>query len=330
MTLRQMEHLVEVAEQGSISVAARKLMISQPSLSQSIKSVEKEYNITLFDRSSVPLTPTKIGAIFLNKAHIILSVLEDLKKEVSQMEHTPRQLRIGISDAGVLINKQIFLDFQAQFPEVKLVLVERDQYLLERMLEVGKLDMMFTMTPYENPNLLAIPLVEDELLIALPQTHPVSQECIKAYPQMFDPCGHQSLFPVIDLEKCQDVQFVLSGRDRLKFVQMSALQTAIEPQLGFETDSLASSVAIAAYEPHGAVVPMLFSTLYDGTDRPCFFRCKERLPLWGFALSLQKNARLSDAAELYIHLFVQYIESLGLLTPGVCRQTLFETLRQGE
>lgn len=64
MTFRQLEYIVEVADQGSISVAARKLMISQPSLSQSIKSIETECNITLFDRSSVPLVPTKAGAIF--------------------------------------------------------------------------------------------------------------------------------------------------------------------------------------------------------------------------------------------------------------------------
>lgn len=329
MTFRQMEHLVEVADQGSISVAARKLMISQPSLSQSIKSIEKEYNITLFDRSSIPLVPTKVGAVFLNKAHIILSALDDLKKEIAQMDHTPRELRIGTSDSGVLINKHIFLEFQANFPEVKLVLVERDQYLLERMLEAGKLDMMFTMTPFDNPNLQAIPLVEDELLIALPQTHPVSRHWITEYPQLLSANSRQRFFPIIDLEQCHDVRFVLSGRDRLKFAQLSALQTAFEPQLGFETDSLASSVAIAAYEPHGAVVPMLFSTLYDGADRPCFFRCRETLPLWSFALSLQKNARLSDAAELYIRLFVRYIQTLGLLIPGMDEQTLIETLRQG-
>ena len=55
MTFRQLEYVLEVADQGSISVAARRLMISQPSLSQSIKSIEKEFNITLFDRGSVPL-----------------------------------------------------------------------------------------------------------------------------------------------------------------------------------------------------------------------------------------------------------------------------------
>ena len=318
MTFRQMEHLVAVAEQESISVAARKLMISQPSLSQSIRSIEKEYNVTLFDRSSVPLVPTKVGAVFLNKAYIMLATMKDLEKEIALLETTAQELHIGISDAAALINKRIFRRFQEEFPEVKLVLVERDEYQLERMLEAGKLDMMFTMTPYDNPNLHILPLVEDEMLIALPQSHPVSQQHGEQ--------RERKDFPVIDLQLCKDVRFVLSGRDRLKFAQLAALRTAFEPVLGFETDSLASSVAIAAYEPHGAVVPKLFSSLYDGPDRPCFFRSKEKLPAWGFALSMQKNRQLSDAAKRYIALLVSHIRELGLLTASADTVRFLEKL----
>lgn len=324
MTLRQMEHLVAVAEQESISLAARKLMISQPSLSQSIKNIEKEYNVTLFDRSSVPLAPTKAGAVFLNKAYVILAAMKDLKNEIAVLETASQELHVGISDAAALINKRIFRRFQEEFPEVKLVLVERDEYQLERMLEAGKLDMMFTMTPYDNPNLHILPLVEDEMLIALPQSHPISRQHIDASPNLMG--ENRRNFPVIDMHLCKDVRFVLSGRDRLKFAQLAALRTAFEPVLGFETDSLASSVAIAAYEPHGAVVPKLFSSLYDGPDRPCFFRSSEKLPVWGFALSMQKNRPLSDAAKRYIDLFVSYIRSLDLLTASPDTMRFLEKL----
>lgn len=324
MTFRQLEYVIQVADQGSISLAARKLMISQPSLSQSIKSLEQELGITLFDRSAVPMVPTKAGTIFLNKAHIILTALEDLQQEISQVEATPKELLIGISDSAALINKHIFRDFQAMYPDVKLMLVERDQYQLERMLEAGKLDMIFTMIPYENPNIEVIPLVEDEFLIALPQSHPVSRQ----HPDLLLPSGGQTHFPVIDLRLCKDVRFVLSGRDRLKFAQMSALRTAFEPKLGFETDSLASSVAIAAYEPHGAVIPKLFSCLYDGPDRPCFFRCNETLPTWSFALSLPRHYRLSAAGLAYIRLFAGYIDDLGLLTGGLSTQKLLTLVQK--
>ena len=325
MTFRQLEYIVEVADQGSISMAARKLMISQPSLSQSVLSIEKEFNITLFDRSAVPLVPTKAGAVFLNKAHIMLTALEDLKREVRQVDVAPRELVIGISDSAALINKHIFRDWQTQFPDVNLVLVEREQYRLERMLEAGKLDIMFTMQPQDDADLESIPLVEDELLIALPRTHPQVQ---KQQQPLFAPDGRQLCYPVLDLETCKDAHFVLSGRDRLKLVQLSALRTAFEPRIGFETDSLTSSVVIASYDPHAAVVPQLFATLYDGPEKPCFFRCSKPLPNWKFTLSLQRGSQLSLPALQYIYLFLQYIQQLGMLTGKQTPETIIARLKK--
>lgn len=327
MTFRQLEYIVEVADQGSISLAARKLMISQPSLSQSIKGVEEEFGVTLFDRSAVPLVPTPAGQAFLNKAHIILTAMADLKQEISQLETSPRQLLIGISDSAALINKRIFRAFQEAFPDVKLMLVERDQYQLERMLEAGKLDMIFTMLPMDNPNIRVISLVEDEFLLALPENHPVSREQLQKDPRLLDENRHQRYFPTIDLSQCANVKFALSGKDRLKFAQLAALKTAFEPKLGFETDSLESLVAIAAFAPHGAMVPKLFSTLYDGTERPVFFRCKEKLPTWSFALSIQKNAQLTPPALEYIRLFTDHIGKLGLLREGLTADRLVDELK---
>jgi DNA-binding transcriptional LysR family regulator len=243
-----------------------------------------------------------------------MTALSDMKKELSLVENAPKKLVIGLLDAGSLINKRIFRRFQELCPDVKLLLVERDQHILERMLSAGKLDMMLSMTPSESTGFEVIPLVEDTFLIALPKTHPISRQHLTEHPDMIDKNGNQVQFPTISLSMCQDVQFVLSGRDRMKVAQMAALRNLPAPNVGFETDSLGSTVSIAAYEPHGAIVPKMFSVLYDGPDKPCFFTCAESLPVWNFALSLKKGFKLSDAGYQYIRLFVNHIQSLGLLS----------------
>ena len=326
MTLRQLEYYIEVVEQGSISVAARKLMISQPSLSQCIKGLESELGIILLDRNSVPMLPTKAGEVVLNKAHIMMTALNDMKKELSQVENTPKKLVVGVLDSGSLINKHIFRQFQSLCPDVKLLLVERDQHLLERMLGAGKLDMIFSMTPNESAGLDVIPLVEDSFLIALPKTHPLSREYMEKHPDMIGQGNKQAFFPTISISRCADAEFVLSGRDRMKVAQMSALRNLSAPNIGFETDSLGSTISIAAYEPHGAIVPKLYSVLYDGPDRPCFFTCEEPLPHWSFALSLKSGVRCSQPALCYIRLFAQYIQSLGLLINGLSPEALLQQL----
>ena len=326
MTLRQLEYFIEVAEQGSISVAARKLIISQPSLSQCIKSLESELGMTLLDRNSVPIMPTKAGEIVLKKAHIMMAALSDMKKELSQVENTPQKLMVGVLDSGSLINKHIFRQFQCLCPDVKLLLVERDQHLLERMLMAGKMDMIFSMTPNESTGLDVIPLVEDSFMIALPKSHPVSREYIEKYPDMIGADQKQIFFPSISISRCADVEFVLSGRDRMKVAQMSALRNLAAPNIGFEMDSLGSTISISAYEPHGAIVPKLYSVLYDGPDRPCFFTCEEPLPTWSFALSLKSGVRCSAPALCYIRLFTQYIQSLGLLSDNLSPEDLLQQL----
>ena len=326
MTLRQLEYFIEVAEHGSISVAARKLMISQPSLSQCIKGLESELGMTLLDRSSVPMLPTKAGEVVLNKAHIMMAALHDMQKELAQVENTPKKLVVGVLDSGSLINKHIFRQFQNLCPDVKLLLVERDQHLLERMLDTGKLDMIFSMTPNESTGLDVIQLVEDSFLIALPKTHPVSREYIEKYPDMIGADQKQVFFPTISLSRCVDVEFVLSGRDRMKVAQMSALRNLSAPQIGFEMDSLGSTISVSAYEPHGAIVPKLYSILYDGPDKPCFFSCAEPLPNWSFALSLKSGVRCLEPALCYIRLVAQYIQSLGLLVDTLSPDALIAQL----
>ena len=62
MTLNQLKYAIIVAESESFNEAAKKLFISQPSLSNSIKETEKEAGITIFHRSRTGITLTKDGA----------------------------------------------------------------------------------------------------------------------------------------------------------------------------------------------------------------------------------------------------------------------------
>ena len=61
MNIKQAQYIQTIASEGSITAAAKKLYISQPSLSQMVRQVEKELGVTLFDRTSLPLRLTYAG-----------------------------------------------------------------------------------------------------------------------------------------------------------------------------------------------------------------------------------------------------------------------------
>ena len=83
MTLRQLEYVIAVSETGTITEAANRLYISQPSLTNSIHELEKEMNIHIFNRTNKGITLSKEGEDFLGYARQVLeqaAILEDRYK----------------------------------------------------------------------------------------------------------------------------------------------------------------------------------------------------------------------------------------------------------
>ena len=83
MTLQQLKYIIMVAETGTITEAASRLFISQPSLTNAIHELEKEMNITIFDRTNKGIHISKDGEDFLGYARQVLeqaTLLEDRYK----------------------------------------------------------------------------------------------------------------------------------------------------------------------------------------------------------------------------------------------------------
>ena len=73
MSLRQYEYALAVAEEGSVTAAAERLHVAQPSVSQQIRSLERELGVTLFARTPTGLVPTVVGRAFLREAEVAVS-----------------------------------------------------------------------------------------------------------------------------------------------------------------------------------------------------------------------------------------------------------------
>ena len=81
MTLQQLQYAVTVASVGTITEAAERLYITQPSLTTAIRELEKEMNLTIFIRSNRGVAVSKEGEVFLGYARQILEQTELLKEK---------------------------------------------------------------------------------------------------------------------------------------------------------------------------------------------------------------------------------------------------------
>lgn len=80
MDFHQIEQILMVAECGSISEAAKKLFVSQPTISYTVAKAEQEFGTAFFDRSSYPLKLTYAGKQYIETARQMRLLYHDLKK----------------------------------------------------------------------------------------------------------------------------------------------------------------------------------------------------------------------------------------------------------
>ena len=110
--------VLQVAEDGTFSAAAKHLYVSQPSLSQCIKKIEGELGEALFDRSPTPLQLTSAGEIYVEKARQIQRLKQELVKGTADLsELRTGNLCIGSSRTrSSCYLTQPLIDFHRNYP----------------------------------------------------------------------------------------------------------------------------------------------------------------------------------------------------------------------
>ena len=165
MNLKRAQYMKTIAECGSITAAAKKLFISQPSLSQMLRQLEKEIGTPIFDRSISPLRLTYAGEKYLNAVDRILAINSELESQLREIreEHSGR-LRLGISVTRALqVMPRVLPIFTAKYPEVTLELTESGSATLEELLQNGSIDLALAALESTSTS-LAYELIEKEAI----------------------------------------------------------------------------------------------------------------------------------------------------------------------
>ena len=145
MNEKQALYFVTIIEEGSITAAARKLYVSQPSLSQMLRQIEKESGLELLDRSTVPMKLTYAGEKYLECARSVLTANEKLENQLKDIrQESSGHLRLGISiQRGMRVFPRIMPYFTSKYPDVSFELREAGSARLEEMLRYGEIDLAF-------------------------------------------------------------------------------------------------------------------------------------------------------------------------------------------
>ena len=229
---QEQKYIYEVYRSGSFSKAAEKLYLTQPALSISVKKVEKELGVMLFDRSCQPLCLTKAGEIYLRKLRELKQLEDDLANELQDLALlNSDELRLaGTQYFNSYAIPEVIKTFSIRYPGVKLSLLEDNSGLLNEKLTDGAVDISFHCGPFDTSAFQGIEVFRDYLLLAVPEIY-ISDPAIR-YQGLTSLAIQQNRFrdidcPIVPLTAFAEVPFlILTESNNLRQRSLSICQSA--------------------------------------------------------------------------------------------------------
>ena len=245
MELRQLRHLLMILEKGSINRAASSLNISQPSLSNSIKMLERSLGAELLIRGGSGVSLTEIGREFTKYAKVIVRESEKAFSEVTAMRGSGQgRITVGVqSGLNFGFASHVSSQFITQVKTVSLDLVTSSYTLAQvtRYLQTAEWDLAVTLLLTDLDTESALPGIVVERIA------PISS---RVYCRPLHPLAKRGKATSEDLAHCEWAS-TKSGNVEAR-LRAAFESTGAEPALRFRTDSME-----------------LLSTLVEGHDLLC-------------------------------------------------------------
>ncbi len=171
MTLRHLSIFIAVCKYKSVTAAADKLYLAQPTVSLAIKELEEHYHIKLFDRISRKLYLTEPGQQFLEYATHLVYLFDEMENNIKGWEaSSPVKIGASITIGTYLLPEYITL-FRQKRPDVKVYATIENSAEIEKRILNNEIDFALIEGTVHNGNILSCPFMEDELALICGNHH---------------------------------------------------------------------------------------------------------------------------------------------------------------
>lgn len=291
MDIRQLLYFTTIAEEGSISAAAKKLHLSQPPLSYQMKLLEEELHLPLIERSARGIALTEAGRMLYKRAQGILELSELTRKEMLAMASGfTGTLHIGtVSSSGASLLGWRIPAFHQKYPQIGFAIHEGNTFELMEMLESGLIELAIVRTPFHNDQLNCLYLSPEPM--------------IAAGAASFFPAGMPSGQP-ISLELLGHAPVILYRRFE-KILLSLCEQKGITPQVFCIADDARTTLMWAEAGLGVAVVPQSAYRIMPHHNMVYGELSEEDLHT-RIAAVCKKGCSLSWAAQQFLEIFAQH------------------------
>lgn len=292
MSFKKLKYIITIAECRSISKAACELFISQPSLSSILSNMEKDLGVSLFDRSTNPISLTYAGEKYVETAKKILSLESNLKKELIDISTMKKgNITMGIpSVRGTHVLPLILPKFKEEYPGIDIHVIEGDSNYLEECLLSGKVDLVLTSLPSTDKRITCELLYEEKIMLA----------CKKGYLNSKHLLDMNS--NIVNLNSLKDVDFVLTKKNHRirKLTEHLFDLFNFKPKIILETSNTATAFRLAT----SGIGVCFVSEMILNTTKPInefdLFNIENSPVKWNISISYLNSSYLSNVERHFI------------------------------
>lgn len=300
MDLRQIENILAIEQEQSISKAAEKLFLTQSALNQQLLRLEKELGTKLFERRKHSMIPTCAGRIYLSTA----SRMVDMKKETYKIIHDISEENAGeisisyTPERGASMFSHIYPYFHEYYPKITFHILEARVKTMEQLILQKDVTMAFCTYAkgLKHPDIEYIDIGKERIILGLPITHPLAHLA-----------GKESwkTFPEFDLRRLKGENFVLSTREtRIREMTDRAFTLAgYQPNVLFESTSTSTIINTVKNQ----ICPAFFPQSYVEPDFPIAYFTVPPGDYWMRCAAYLKGAYLTKPEKYFIELATRFM-----------------------
>ncbi|MDO9413879.1 MAG: LysR substrate-binding domain-containing protein [Pseudolabrys sp.] len=173
LSFRDLEYVVAVADHRHFGKAALACSVSQPTLSAQLRKFEDYIGFEIFERASRSVLVTERGGEVVSQARVILNEGRRLYDIVgSGAAVLTGTFRLGlIATLGPYVTPLMFKPLRERYPSLNMVFTEGLAQHLLQAVEHGEIDAILATAPLRGPEMMELPVFNEELVLAVPRSH---------------------------------------------------------------------------------------------------------------------------------------------------------------
>lgn len=297
MNIKSYEYILAIGEAQSLSAAASKLNISQPTLSSFLTKQEEELGCQLFLRQNKQMIPTEAGIICIHAAKKIVAIRNKTFQSIASVTSpNTESFTIGITpQRGSQIFSILYSEFLQKSPNTAILTKEGYMHTLVSDMKKGQLDLVLGSSSDSAPRDHSfLTIKKEEILLAVPREHPLA-----AYA---NPSSEGSRAQM-DIRACDNLPFILGGSETtLREITDHHLSNAgLYPTILHETNNI---MLIDQMLQTGIAVGFLPSPYAKAGTSLAYFSLCPRL-FMNIGLAYNTSHALTLPERYFIYLLIQ-------------------------